>query len=112
MSEETAAWLLPLFLETFVPIRIDHYERLGGPSDYDFRRARDFWMEMMDAGALTELYFVTRPTKATKKKPASTVSTARSAGMLVELVACLAFNPGGVEIFGHHFEAKQKEPTP
>lgn len=103
MSEETAAWLLPLFLETFVPVRIAHYERLGGPSDYDVGRARDFWLAAIDAGETTELYFVTRPTKGSKKKPASTTSTARSAGMLAELLACLAFNPGGVEIFGQKF---------
>lgn len=111
MSEETAAWLLPLFLETFVPIRIAHYERLGGPSDYDFGRARDFWLEALDAGETTELYYVTRPTKGSKKKPGSNISTARTAGWLVELVACLAFQPNGIDIFDKHFEARRKEPA-
>lgn len=91
MSEETASHLLPDFLAAFVPIRIAHFERLGGPSDWDFSVARDYWQAMTDRGEGTELFFVERG------------KTARTAGMLVELVACLAFAPGGIKIMGLHF---------
>lgn len=100
MSEAIAGHLLPLFMGTFVPLEIMSLEERGGPTSAELAEARDYWLDMIDRGAGTELFFVEKG------------KTARTAGMLVRLVACLAFEVGGIEIMGHHFVAYEPEVTP
>lgn len=99
MSEEQAAWLLPAFVGTFVPLEIMNLEERGGPTAVELAEASNYWQGMIDRGEGTELFFVEKG------------KTAKTAGILVRLIACLAFAPGGVEIFGHHFVAYETEPT-
>jgi hypothetical protein len=85
--------LLPEFLGIFVPLEIMRLEQVGGPKPAELAAASAYWMNRLDAGELDELLF---PVKG---------KTAGSASMLVSIIACLAFESGGVRVFGHHFVA-------
>lgn len=90
------AQLLPEFIGTFVPLEIMRLEQHGGPKPTELAAASTYWANRLDAGELDELLF------AVKGK------TARSASMLVSLIACLAFEAGGIKCFGHHFVAYER----
>lgn len=85
--------LLPEFIGIFVPLEIMRLEVNGGPKPAELATASAYWADRLDAGELDELLF---PVKG---------KTARSASMLVSLIACLAFETGGIKVFGHHFVA-------
>jgi len=89
----TAIELLPEFIGIFVPLEIMRLEQVGGPKPAELATVSAYWMNRLEAGELDELLF---PVKG---------KTARSASMLVSIIACLAFETGGVRIFGHHFVA-------
>lgn len=95
--------LLALALEGSVPFAILALQRRGGPDDADWQAARDFaWVLATDGDQL--LYNGNKPG-----------DTARLFGMLSAALATLAFAPGGVDLFGLHWEAAspgQEEPTP
>ena len=84
---------LPEFIGTFVPLEIMRLEQCGGPKPQELATASAYWMDRLDASELDELLFRVKG------------KTARSASMLVSLIACLAFMPGGIRCFGHHFVA-------
>lgn len=90
MNAET---LLPEFVAAFVPMQIAEYQRQGGPTPFEFALAADYFQRMIDAGEGPELLFW-EPGKS-----------AAAAGNLIRLIACLAFQPGGISVFGSHFEA-------
>lgn len=96
MSEELAALILPEFIGIFVPLEIMNLEECGGPTSEQFAEAKAYWFEVLDKGEGTELYFRIKG------------KTAKTAGMLVRLIACMAFEVGGVEIFGHRFIAYEQ----
>ena len=85
--------LLPEFVGIFVPLEIMRLEQVGGPKEAELAAASAYWNNRLEAGELDELLFCTKG------------KTARSASMLVSLIACLAFEAGGVRVFGHHFVA-------
>lgn len=85
--------LLPEFVAAFVPMAISEYQRCGGPTPFEFALACDHWQRMIDAGEGTELLFL------------ESGKTAAAAGNLIRLIACMAFQPGGITVFGSHFEA-------
>lgn len=91
--------LLPEFIGIFVPLEIMRLEENGGPKPAELAAASAYWADRLDAGELDELLF---PVKG---------KTARSASMLVSLIACLAFETGGICVFGHHFVAYEPEPA-
>jgi hypothetical protein len=85
--------LLPEFVAAFVPLQISEYQRQGGPTPFEFALACDHWQRRLDEGEGTELFWL-QPGK-----------TAAAAGNLIRLIACMAFAPGGITVFGSHFEA-------
>lgn len=87
--------LIQLTLATAVPFAIDDLKRIGGPTDGHFGEASAFATRLGAEGD-TLLY-------RTKGK------TARMMDRLCEVVAVLAFCPGGISLFGLHFEAKTEE---
>jgi predicted HAD superfamily Cof-like phosphohydrolase len=91
-----AAFLLPLHLQTFVPLRIAELRRAGGPSEADFERVRDKRTQDICEHADELLY---------RGKQEGTA--ARLITVVVDSVAVLAFCPGGIDIFGLHFEVRQ-----
>ncbi len=82
---------LPLFVATFVPLRILEIQQAGGATDADFKRARTFVPDLCEHGDAL-LYHEKR-------------RTGEMAGRLVDAIAVLAFVPGGVTMFGQHFES-------
>jgi hypothetical protein len=91
--------LLPEFIGIFVPLEIMRLEENGGPTPAELAAAAAHWLKRLDAGELDDLLF---PVKG---------KTASSAGLLVSMLACLAFETGGIKIFGHHFVAYE-QPAP
>lgn len=83
---------LPIFLSCSVPLRIMEMLRKGGPTDLDYELARNFRDALAEHGD-TLLY---------GGKPGEAASLANR---LAHAIAVLAFSPGGIIIFGQHFEA-------
>lgn len=90
---------LPEFIGIFVPLEIMRLEQVGGPKPAELAAASAYWQNRLDAGELDELLFPARG------------KTAHSASMLVSIIACLAFETGGIKIFGYHFVAYE-QPAP
>lgn len=84
-----------LTLSVAVPICIADLQRIGGPGDWHFEQAALFSDELGAKGD-TLLYKVKG-------------ETARMMSRLCEVVAIMAFCPGGVKVMGLHFEAHAEE---
>ncbi len=85
--------LLRMHLELCVPLRIWEYQQQDGPSDLDFARIRTEYSEYLGSHGDAILY---------REKD----TTTRAMNMLVDGLAVLSFCPGGVTVFGLHFETK------
>lgn len=82
--------LLPGFVAAFVPLHIAEYKLKGGPSEDDFARCPEYARMLGEHGDAL-LY----------KIPGQ---TAQMMNMLLDAIAVLAFLPGGVTVFGVHYE--------
>ena len=89
--DATKLLLIRCTLEALVPIAIFDLQQQGGPDVYHQERARAFSSKLGAEGD-TLLYNV-------KGK------TGKIMGEFCEVLAVLAFVPGGVTVFGLHFEA-------
>lgn len=87
---------LGIALSAAVPLRLMAMEMQGGPSSADYERARKASAVFGSEG--DKLLF------RSKKQG----DTARVFNVLSHAVAVLAFCPGGIHIFGQHFEAAVK----
>jgi hypothetical protein len=99
MSGLTGERLLPEFIGLFVPLEIMNLEEKGGPTKGDWEWASsqaDFLAEK------SEMLFG----GAKKGEVAQVAST------YLRVIAVLAFAPGGIEAFGHHFVAYEPEIIP
>lgn len=87
---------LAIALSAAVPLKITEYRQRGGPSDEDIRRVREesCWLIASQADSL--LYRDHREPRG---------KTAQIFNCLVDGLAVMAFCPGGVRMFGEHFEA-------
>lgn len=85
--------LIRLTLSTAVPLAIADLRHVGGPSDWHFEQASAFATDLGAEG--DNLLFRTKKTSAIMAR-------------FCEVVAILAFVPGGVTIFGLHFEATER----
>lgn len=92
-TAESNKELLRLFISTTVPLLIMEYEQRGGIDQWDIK-----WLEqqgeILGSGGDVILCY--------EKGKSS-----RMIGILCRCLAIMAFFPGGVKIFGLHFEAKQ-----
>jgi len=86
--------LLPISLAAAVPLRIAEYIQMGGPSALDVERARSQAHTLAEKGDVL-LYRGKRPGEA------ATLFNA-----LADCLAIMAFCPGGVKVFGLHFQAE------
>lgn len=84
---------LPQFLACFVPLRIHDLQRRGGPEDWEYTAARAFASDLVEQGDV--LLYGGAPGEA-----------GRLAARLVQTIAVLAFQPGGITIFGQHWEVQ------
>lgn len=86
--------LLSMHLAAFVPLEIAELQKHGGAQEWHFEAARErMWMLREEPEAHESLFFALRQ------------QTRHTLGILVEVLAVLAFQPGGVTAFGCHFEA-------
>lgn len=92
-SFQTSSWLIASHLETVVPFLIHDYMQQGGPSEQDFARARLVYPFEIGSHGDALLF---------REKG----QTSRILHMLADGVAILAFCPGGITLFGCHFEVK------
>lgn len=88
--------LLSVSLSAAVPLRIMRMYEKGGPDDADFIRARKAGELLGEKGDL--LMF------KSKKEG----ETAKVFNETAHAIAVLSFCPGGIDIFGQHFEGKLK----
>lgn len=89
--------LLELHLAVAVPLEIDYLAEHGGPDEFMYQRVRE-WATTFGSQADTILYPVKDVTRQMVQP-------------LVEALAILAFQPGGVT-FGHlHFEQTLSQAT-
>lgn len=85
---------LTTWLDMAVPLEIARLREQGGPSDADWEQARS--MAGTLASEADDLLY--------RSKIRGT--SARLAGMVAFQLAVLAFAPGGVRIFGRHWEGQ------
>ncbi len=83
--------LLPEMLAVAVPLWIMRYIEMGGPSVEDMARCHVY--EEMTSESI--LYRIGKPGQ-----------TAKAFNQVAESIAVLSFIPGGVTIFGNHWETK------
>ncbi|MCC6454476.1 MAG: hypothetical protein IT328_05995 [Caldilineaceae bacterium] len=89
---------LPVALAMAVPIQINELAARGGPSDTEWELARQ-WADTLAERGDVLLY-------GGKKGEAATLF-----GEFANAVAVLAFAPGGIRIFGQHFDAQERKRT-
>jgi hypothetical protein len=87
--------LLKGMLGISVPLHIHSLEEKGGPTDEDMKKAKEFSSVLGERGDI--LLF------GGGKKGECAEMFNRTA----QAIAVLAFVPGGISIFGSHFEAKR-----
>lgn len=87
------SWHIQIFLETSVSLRILEYQQRGGPTDSDFDRIYETCDVLCERG--DDLIFGNE----------NRGKVAKLANMLADALAVMAFLPGGVDVFGSHFEA-------
>jgi hypothetical protein len=87
---------LCIALQTIVPLIIAELQASGGITEQDIARAQPLVKRLVDGvGHADDVLY-------SAKKPGTTT---QRLGELARGVAILAFVPGGVDIFGLHFEA-------
>ncbi len=86
---------LPGMLEVSVRLRMAEMESEGGPTSDDFKEATAFGQELSEHG--DDLLF------QSKKQGRS----AELFNKLAHAVTVLSFCPGGIKIFGTHYEGKR-----
>ena len=92
MSHSFNDHLLKSMLGIAVPLRILQLQERGGPTTTDFQRAAE-WTAVRSSRGDNLLF--------RSKKPGETATLFNG---LAHAIAVLSFAPGGVEIFGFHFE--------
>ena len=85
-----------LFLDASVSLRIIALQEQGGPTQEDFRRIQDHDQLLGERGNFLWM--------KSKKKG----ETAKVANAVADVIAVLSFVPGGIEIFGRHWESTIK----
>lgn len=92
VAADTTVELAQLTLAAGVPIEIEHLRAAGGPNDYQCEAAHNYIQQQR----LSEsVLFASRETGSAMR-------------ILIEIVAILAFCPGGVSVLGLHFEAESE----
>jgi hypothetical protein len=84
--------LLPIFISSFVPLQIAELRDSGGVTQEDISRAQSY---LPDFGSRGDALLYRVPGV-----------TGDLAGKLVDAIAVLSFCPGGITIFGQHFEGE------
>ena len=90
--------LLSVHLEAFVTIEIKELERQGGVTSWHIEEAQRRIATIRASGESEALFYCFDKGK-----------TRRTMGILVECLAVLAFNPGGVTAYGCHFEVVESQ---
>lgn len=99
--------MIDLWLECMVPLRILEIERAGGPTEREWEAAREFGSAVGEKGDL--LLFGPAPGQSGLR--AARHERGALLGRLAEVVACAAFLPGGITVFGLHFDAGTPDAT-
>src|SRR4051794_27681508 len=89
---------LEIMLDASVPLKLIQIQERGGPNEEDWQQLREFQrmqLEVPDAGEAL-LYKV-------GKKGLS----AQMFNLLTHTIAVLAFQPGGIDIFGRHWDGSK-----
>lgn len=92
-STRSADHPLAFFLMLSVPLRVMEYKRRGGPQDEDFDRVRGFAQVLAEKGDRL-LYKSDVPGE-----------TADIANRTADAIAVMSFLPGGITLFGEHWES-------
>jgi hypothetical protein len=99
MSEETAFMMMPLFVETLVPLRIHDIKKIGGISQEHLDYAAQYG-DMLAGPPCEDLMY-----KPDRKKDRG--NSKEMINRLTRVLAIMAFLPGGVTFMNLHFEIPQ-----
>lgn len=91
---DQAQEFVKLFLDTSVPIRVLALQEQGGPIQEDFKRIQGHDQLLGERGNFLWM--------KSKKKG----ETAKVANAVADAIAVLSFVPGGITLFGQHWESK------
>ena len=95
---------LAIAMATAIPLWIMRFQEVGGPTDEQFKRATSEASYLLAEYGDILLY---SSSKGHKKKKSTKPTTAEVFNRTAEAIAAMAFLPGGIDIFGMHFEAKK-----
>jgi len=101
MSEENASMLLPIFIETLVPLRIHDILKIGGISQEHLDYAKQYG-DMLAGPPCEDLMY-----KPDRKKDKG--NSKEMLNRLTRVLAIMAFLPGGVTFLGLHFEVPARK---
>lgn len=101
---ESPNGLLSIALSAAVPLWIMKFVRAGGPSDADYEAAVAFALTLAEKGDV--LLFG----RGGRRVPPGEPSVADLFNGLARSVAVLAFCPGGITVFGQHYEVPRDAP--
>ena len=91
-KNEIAFLLLSTALSASISLRVPELIKKGGPTDEDLERIHIFLKDLGEHG--TDLYFPGNRKGATTDR----------FEQIVEAIAVLSFSPGGLTVFGKHYE--------
>ena len=93
-TERTMPSLLVTALSAAVPLRILELGQRGGPTDEDLARIKAYQKDLSEHGE--DLFF-------RSKKPGG---SAERFNQTADAIAVLSFCPGGIRIFGEHYDGR------
>lgn len=94
-AEPTMPGLLSIALSAAVPLRMLELCRRGGPTAEDLARVQSYQNDLRAHGE--DLFFQSKKSDATAERFNQTA----------DAIAVLAFCPGGITIFGAHYDGQQ-----
>lgn len=97
MWQMQSSELLPISLSAAVPLWIAGLQDRGGPTDKELDELRGFRQELSEHG--DRLLFGGKPGEA-----------ADMFNRLARSIAILSYCPGGITVFGQHYETITEEP--
>ncbi|RLB91506.1 MAG: hypothetical protein DRH50_10965 [Deltaproteobacteria bacterium] len=86
--------MLKFFLDMSVPLRVMELKQRGGPAKDDFERVHSYLPLLGEEGNFLWM-------RSEKKG-----TTAKVANAVADAIAVLSFSPGGVTLFGRHWESR------
>jgi len=100
--------LLPIALSAAVPLYIEEFKIKGCPTEEDYKNLSNVAQLLGEHGDLL-LFGSPASKKGYKGKKKDKITTADIFNKVARSVAIMSFCPGGITLFGQHYETKEEK---